>query len=149
MAILNADNEGFLRSDTTLIQISGRAARNLAGEVLLFADRPTESMKRAMLEMDRRRARQMEYNREHGIRPATVRKKQLDFEELHSREKRSAFRLVGAVAAADVNKGNIKEVMKELERQMREAADNLDFELARELRDRLFELRDMSASRRR
>jgi len=148
VAILNADNEGFLRSDTTLVQISGRAARNLAGEVLLFADRPTDSMKRAMREMDRRRALQLAYNKEHGIRPATVRKKQMDFEELHTREKRSAFRLVGAVASADVNKGNIRTIMKELEKQMRDAADNLDFELARELRDRLFELRDMAASKR-
>jgi len=145
VAILNADNEGFLRSDTTLVQIAGRAARNLTGEVLLFADRTTDSMRRAMEEMDRRREKQLAYNREHGIKPETVVKKVMDYEELHTREKRSAFRLVGAVASADVTGKNAGRIMKELERQMREAADNLDFELARELRDRLFEMRDMTA----
>jgi excinuclease ABC subunit B len=148
VAILNADNEGFLRSDTTLVQIAGRAARNVTGEVILFADRKTDSMKRALGEMDRRRARQTAYNREHGIKPETIRKKQMEYDELHTQEKRKAFRLVGAVAAADVNRDNIKPIMKELEKQMKDAADNLNFELAGELRDRLFELRDMAASRR-
>ncbi|MFA6434200.1 MAG: excinuclease ABC subunit UvrB [Elusimicrobiales bacterium] len=144
VAILNADNEGFLRSETTLVQISGRAARNLTGKVILFADRETDSMKRAMGEMARRRVRQLAYNREHNIKPATIIKKLHEFDELHTQEKRAAFHLVGAVASADVNKGNIKGIMKELEKQMKDAADNLNFELARELRDRLFELRDMS-----
>jgi len=147
VAILNADNEGFLRSDTTLVQISGRAARNLTGKVLLFADRETDSMKRAMGEMDRRRVKQLAYNKEHNIKPESIKKKQMEYDELHTQEKRSAFRLVGAVAAADVNKKNIKGIMKELDRQMRDAADNLNFELAGELRDRLFELRDMTVQR--
>ncbi len=146
VAILNADNEGFLRSDTTLVQISGRAARNLTGKVLLFADRETDSMKRAMGEMARRRVKQLAYNREHNIKPETIRKKQMEYDELHTQEKRAAFHLVGAVAAADVNMGNIKGIMKELEKQMKDAADNLNFELAKELRDRLFEVRDMAAA---
>jgi excinuclease ABC subunit B len=146
VAILNADNEGFLRSDTTLVQISGRAARNLTGSVLLFADRETGSMKRAIGEMDRRRVKQLAYNREHNIKPATIIKKQMEYDELHTQEKRAAFRLVGAVASADVNRKNVKGIMKELEKQMRDAADNLDFELAKELRDRLFEVRDMAAT---
>ncbi|HBW22418.1 MAG: excinuclease ABC subunit B [Elusimicrobia bacterium GWA2_56_46] len=148
VAILNADNEGFLRSDTTLVQISGRAARNLKGKVILFADRETGSMKRALGEMSRRRLIQLAYNKEHNIKPETIRKKQMEYDELHTQEKRAAFHLVGAVAAADVNKGNIKGIMKELEKQMKDAADNLNFELAKELRDRLFELRDMGAGRR-
>ena len=144
VAILNADNEGFLRSDTTLVQISGRAARNLTGKVLLFADRETDSMKRAMGEMARRRVKQLAHNKEHNIKPETIRKKQMEYDELHTQEKRAAFRLVGAVAAADVNMGNVKGIMKELEKQMKDAADNLNFELAKELRDRLFEVRDMA-----
>jgi len=147
VAILNADNEGFLRSDTTLVQISGRAARNLVGKVVLFADRETDSMKRAMGEMARRRVKQLAYNKEYNIKPETIRKKQMEYDELHTQEKRAAFRLVGAVAAADVNRGNVKGIMKELEKQMKDAADNLNFELAKELRDRLFELRDMAATK--
>ncbi len=147
VAILNADNEGFLRSETTLVQISGRAARNLTGKVILFADRETDSMKRALGEMARRRVRQLAYNTEHNIKPETIKKKLHEFDELHTQEKRAAFHLVGAVASADVNKGNIKGIMKELEKQMKDAADNLNFELAGELRDRLFELRDMAGSK--
>jgi excinuclease ABC subunit B len=104
-------------------------------------------MKRAMGEMDRRRVKQLAYNKEHNIKPESIKKKQMEYDELHTQEKRSAFRLVGAVAAADVNKKNIKGIMKELDRQMRDAADNLNFELAGELRDRLFELRDMTVQR--
>ena len=147
VAILNADNEGFLRSETTLVQISGRAARNLTGKVILFADRETGSMKRALGEMARRRVKQLAYNKEHNIKPETIRKKLHEFDELHTQEKRAAFRLVGAVASADVTKDNIKGIMKELERQMKDAADNLNFELAAELRDRLLELRDMSGAK--
>jgi len=144
VAILNADNEGFLRSETTLVQISGRAARNLTGKVILFADRETGSMKRALDEMARRRVKQLAYNKAHNIKPETIKKKLHEFDELHTQEKRAAFHLVGAVASADVNKDNIKGIMKELEKQMKDAADNLNFELARELRDRLFELREMA-----
>src|SRR6185295_18515068 len=72
VAILDADNEGFLRSETTLIQISGRAARNVGGEVVLYADKSTDSMKKAMGEMDRRRARQLAYNAEHKITPQSI-----------------------------------------------------------------------------
>ncbi|OGS55555.1 MAG: excinuclease ABC subunit B [Elusimicrobia bacterium RIFOXYB2_FULL_62_6] len=147
VAILNADNEGFLRSDTTLVQISGRAARNLSGKVILFADRRTGSMERALGEMDRRRVIQLAYNKKHKIKPETIRKKRMEYDELHTQQKRAAFALVGAVASADVNKGNVKGIMKELEKQMKDAADNLNFELAAELRDRLFELKDMSAHR--
>ncbi|MBI4802398.1 MAG: excinuclease ABC subunit UvrB [Elusimicrobia bacterium] len=145
VAILNADNEGFLRSDTTLVQISGRAARNLTGKVILFADRRTGSMERATAEMDRRREKQLAYNKKHNIKPETITKKQMEYDELHTQQKRSAFSLVGAVAAADVNRNNIKGIMKELEKQMKDAADNLNFELAAELRDRLFELKDLPA----
>jgi len=147
VAILNADNEGFLRSETTLVQISGRAARNLTGKVILFADRETDSMKRALGEMARRRVKQLAYNKEHNIKPETIIKKLHEFDELHTQEKRAAFRLVGAVAAADVNKDNIKGIMKELEKQMKDAADNLNFELAAELRDRLYEVREMAGSK--
>ncbi|MFC1679509.1 excinuclease ABC subunit UvrB [Elusimicrobiota bacterium] len=148
VAILGADNEGFLRSDTTLIQIAGRAARNVGGEVSLYADKRTGSMKRAMAEMARRRERQEAHNKEHGITPRTVKKAIVELEEFQSDAKREGLRLIrSASSEKPLTKKNIPHMLDTLERQMREAADNLDFELAALLRDQIFELREMTGTR--
>jgi len=147
VAILEADNEGFLRSETTLIQISGRAARNIGGEVRLYADKTTDSMKRALGEMDRRRAKQEAYNREHGITPRTVQKAIQDLSEFQSEAKREGLRLMRKAAQAKpLTAKSLPHMIETLEAQMLEAADNLDFELAALLRDQVFELRDMSGA---
>ncbi|MDA8243545.1 MAG: excinuclease ABC subunit UvrB [Elusimicrobia bacterium] len=143
VAILNADNEGFLRSETTLIQISGRAARNLCGEVILFADRMTGSMERAIAEMKRRRDRQVAYNKAHNIKPQSIVKKFVEYEELRTQAKRQGI-AVAEPLPKGLSKSGAQAMAGELERRMRDAADNLNFELAAELRDRLLELREMS-----
>jgi len=142
VAILGADNEGFLRNTTTLIQISGRAARNVGGEVVLYADRQTDSMRYALNEMNRRREIQEAYNKEHHITPKTIQKTEADLKEFEQQAKTSAFGILSESMPVPTAK-NIKIIEKDLETQMREAADALNFELAAELRDRLFELRQM------
>lgn len=142
VAILGADNEGFLRNTTTLIQISGRAARNAGGEVILYADRKTQSIKYALNEMNRRRKLQEEYNFEHGITPKTIQKIEVELKEFEQQTKTSAFGILSESLPVPTIQ-NIKSVEKDIEQQMREAADALNFELAAELRDRLFELRKM------
>ena len=142
VAILGADNEGFLRNTTTLIQISGRAARNAGGEVILYADRKTDSIKYALTEMNRRRELQEAYNKEHHITPKTIQKAEVELKEFEQQAKTSAFGILADSLPIPTAK-NIKSVEKEIEQQMRDAADALNFELAAELRDRLFELREM------
>ncbi len=142
VAILGADNEGFLRNATTLIQISGRAARNVGGEVVLYADRETESMKYALGEMNRRRAMQEAYNKEHHITPRSIQKAEVELKEFENSAKNEGLGILHEALPQPTAK-NIKKVAAEVERQMREAADNLNFELAAEMRDRLFELRQM------
>lgn len=144
VAILNADNEGFLRSETTLMQIAGRAARNKCGEVLLFADRRTGSMGRALDEMDRRRKMQIEYNEKHGIKPESVARRELAGLELYEADRERGYDLVKDLSAVAVKPENVKGIRLQLEREMKEAADQLNFELAARLRDRLFELADMA-----
>ena len=142
VAILGADNEGFLRNATTLIQISGRAARNVGGEVILYADRETESMKYALGEMNRRREIQQAYNKAHHITPRTIQKAEVDLKEFETASKEEGLQILHAALPQPTVK-NIHKLTAELERQMREAADNLNFELAADLRDRLFELKQM------
>jgi len=144
VAILNADNEGFLRSETTLIQISGRAARNLCGEVILFADRITGSMERAMAEMTRRRTTQLAYNKKHGIEPKSIIKKFVEYEELRTQAKREGLAVAEPLPRGDMPKASVKALAAGIEKRMKDAADNLNFELAAELRNRLFELREMT-----
>lgn len=143
VAILGADNEGFLRNTTTLIQISGRAARNADGEVVLYADRKTDSIKYAMNEMNRRRALQEAYNKEHHITPKTIQKTEVELKEFEQQTKSSAFGILSDTLPTPTLK-NLKSVEKDIEQQMLQAAEALNFELAAELRDRLFELRQMS-----
>lgn len=143
VAILGADNEGFLRNTTTLIQISGRAARNADGEVVLYADRKTDSIKYALNEMNRRRTLQEEYNKEHHITPKTIQKTEVELKEFEQQTKSSAFGILSDTLPTPTLK-NLKSVEKDIEQQMLQAAEALNFELAAELRDRLYELRQMS-----
>jgi excinuclease ABC subunit B len=144
VAILDAANEGFLRSETTLIQIAGRAARNVNGQVILYADARTGSMTRALAEMDRRREKQLEHNKEHGITPTTIVKAVHELEEFQYEAKRQGLSLLRDVETGPLSKESLPRVIEEVERRMNTAADSLDFELAAVLRDQLFELKGMS-----
>ena len=142
VAILDADKEGFLRSETSLIQTIGRAARNAEGRVIMYADVITESMDRAISETNRRREIQMKYNRDHGIVPQTIKKKVYDIiqatKTVDEKPKKGL--------AKDLESMNIKELSKEAvktEKEMRHAAANLEFERAAELRDRLIEIKKL------
>ena len=139
VAILDADKEGFLRSETSLIQTIGRTARNVNAEVILYADKVTPSMQRAIDETNRRRAIQIAYNQEHGITPETIRKKirvGIEAEISARKTAREAIR-------ASENEYDRTELMAMLEREMLEAAEALDFERAAALRDRIRQLKDM------
>ncbi|MDH3213480.1 MAG: excinuclease ABC subunit UvrB, partial [Myxococcales bacterium] len=142
VAILDADQEGFLRSDRSLIQTVGRAARHERGRAILYADRHTGSMERALAEMTRRREIQATHNRKHGIHPTSIRKSvdQVRFvtRVADARAERPAAEGRERVAAPPLDR---EQLIAMLERQMREAAAELDFELAATLRDQLFELR--------
>ena len=143
VAILGADNEGFLRNTTTLIQISGRAARNADGEGVLYADGKADSIKYAVNEMNRRRALQEAYNKEHHITPKTIQKTEVELKEFEQQTKSSALGILSDTLPTPTLK-NLKSVEKDIEQQMLQAAEALNFELAAELRDRLYELRQMS-----
>ncbi|MBI5208733.1 MAG: excinuclease ABC subunit UvrB [Elusimicrobia bacterium] len=145
VAILGADHEGFLRSETTLIQIAGRAARNVRGSVIFYADARTESMARALAEMSRRRLKQLEHNRRHRIRPKTIEKAVLALEEFQTTAQRQGLRLLRD-KTLELSPKALPLLIKDLEAQMKEAAENLDFELAAVLRDQLFELKDMAVA---
>ena len=144
VAILGADHEGFLRSETTLIQISGRAARNVGGVVVLYADERTGSMRRALSEMDRRRKRQVEHNEKHHITPRTIVKAVSDLEEFQTTARRQGLEVLRNTERP-MSAKEIPDLANELEGRMRDAADNLDFELAAILRDQWLELREMAA----
>jgi excinuclease ABC subunit B len=135
VAILDADKEGFLRSETSLIQTIGRAARNAEGRVIMYADRITGSMERALRETDRRREKQVAYNLEHGITPETI-KKNID-DVLSGLYKRDVD-LNRVTATIDkAHGGNLQSVLDGLRTDMRKAAENLEFEEAARLRDEL------------
>ncbi len=134
VAILDADKEGFLRSETSLVQTIGRAARNAEGRVIMYADKITGSMERAMGETNRRRAKQMAYNEKHGITPATVKKNVEDV--LAGLYKGDVdMNRVTAKIPDQVKGGNMKAVLEGLRTDMRKAAENLEFEEAARLRD--------------
>ena len=139
IAILDADKEGFLRSDTAMIQTIGRAARNAHGRVIMYADRITDSMQRAMDETNRRREKQEAYNKEHHITPKTIYKEQRQLIKLTKVAEDEEGASYGA-ATKSLKKKSQKELTtlaRELERRMQEAAKALDFEAAAELRDQL------------
>jgi len=145
VAILDADKEGFLRSETSLVQTIGRAARNVEGQVVMYADDVTDSMRRAISETNRRRALQMEFNAVHGIDPQTIRKKVSDILELvQSREAPGVERRRRQAAprpALDLPAEDLGRLIRSLEEEMREAARELRFEYAARLRDEVLELR--------
>ncbi|MFO7622822.1 MAG: excinuclease ABC subunit UvrB [Anaerolineales bacterium] len=146
VAILDADKQGFLRSGTALIQTIGRAARHVRGKVLMYADKETEAMRTAIGETNRRRAKQVAYNQQHGIEPVSIHKAVRDLtDQLTVRavaEPRGEYRAKGA---SSLSKQEMQRVINELEKQMKEAARALEFEKAATIRDEIFELRAILA----
>ena len=145
VAILDADKEGFLRSERSLIQTIGRAARNINGAAILYADAPTDSMKRAIRETDRRRARQVDYNREHGVTPRGIRKAVMDVMEGARQGPAASPRkfVEGAnafIRDAALGREDLDARIADLERRMFKHADDLEFEEAARLRDRIQQL---------
>ncbi len=138
VAILDADKEGFLRSDGSLIQTIGRAARNVHGEVIMYADMVTASMQRAIDETNRRRAIQVAYNEKYSITPATIVK---EVRDLTDRVRVVAEQRIEYPATRAMPREEIEHLVKELEKQMKEAAGRLEFEKAALLRDQILELR--------
>lgn len=147
MAILDADKEGFLRSERSLIQTIGRAARHLNGTAILYADRVTDSMRRAMDETERRRAKQMAHNEAHGITPKGVSKRIKDIidgvydpdaaqKELKAAQQQAVYETM--------SEKNLAKEIKRLEKQMLESAKNLEFEKAAAARDELFRLKQQA-----
>ena len=150
VAILDADKEGFLRSERSLIQTIGRAARNLSGKAILYADRVTDSMARAIGETERRRARQIAFNAEHGITPRSIVKQVRDLIDGVYSEKagKDAERLeqeaLQRARVEDMSEKDIAREIKRLEKQMLEHARNLEFEQAARVRDQLARLKDQA-----
>jgi len=146
VGILDADKEGFLRSETSLIQTIGRAARHVNGRVIMYADKMTDSMKRAIDETNRRRAKQMKYNEENGIVPISIHKAIRDltaeFSEKAVEEMKGEYK---TKSAGDLPRNELKQIIHEMEKQMKEAAKNLEFERAAALRDELFDLKRLLA----
>jgi excinuclease ABC subunit B len=152
VAVLDADQEGFLRSDRSLVQTIGRAARNVAGRAILYADRVTGSMERAIGETDRRREIQRAFNLEHGITPRGVSQERVRRATHHARGRRAREPKEGKGAPAGGrvttpsgtrSREELEQLVVELEAAMREAATALDFETAARLRDELFEVRTL------
>ncbi len=134
VAILDADKEGFLRSEQSLIQVFGRTARNINGQVIMYGDKITGSMKRAIDETNRRRKIQMAYNEKYGITPQTIQKAVSESMVAAPKEPKCLIKYKV--------KGDISSIIKELEKQMYDAADNLEYEKAATLRDEIYELKN-------
>ena len=139
VAILDADKEGYLRSETSMVQTIGRAARHSNGHVIMYADRMTDSMKKAIDETNRRRTIQAEHNKEHGIEPTSIQKEVHDITEgiKAIAESRNRYNVV----RKEMSRTDMFKVVKDLEVQMKESAKSLQFEKAAQLRDEIFELR--------
>jgi excinuclease ABC subunit B len=147
VAILDADKEGFLRSDTALIQTIGRAARHVNGRVLMFADQMTDSMKRAIDETNRRRAKQIQFNQDHHIVPVSIHKAVRDLtDQLSSRAVEQSRESTRRAKHGEVtSRRELEKVIEELEKDMKQAARDLQFERAAALRDEMYELRAILA----
>lgn len=150
VAILDADKEGFLRSTRSLIQTIGRAARNVSGQVIMYADTMTDSMRAAIDETNRRRAKQQAFNAEHGIDPQPLRKKIADITDMLARERIDTDRLVAAASEVRVESrrlvagtpaADLQSLIEDLSQQMRAAAEELNFELAARIRDEVGDLK--------
>ena len=139
VAILDADKEGFLRSEVSLIQTIGRAARNSEGHVIMYADVMTDSMRNAIRETERRRSIQEAYNKEHGITPTTIRKAVRDLITVSKAVAETEDKL--KKDPESMNRKELTKLITKVEKQMREAAANLNFEQAAELRDKMIELK--------
>lgn len=139
VAVLDADKEGFLRSETSLIQTIGRSARNVNAKVILYADKVTESMRKAIIETERRRQLQERYNEENGITPETVTRGVRAGIQAEAEARERVGEMVGCASDAEMI---TLDYLDELEKEMLEAADNLDFETAARLRDRIEEMRE-------
>ncbi len=139
IGILDADKEGFLRSEVSLIQTIGRAARNVEGRVILYADASTGSLERAIGETNRRRAKQLAYNKEHGITPKTIYKKIHDITESLEAQRTKTLRTLLELDTKTAG-GNLKKLIKQKEKEMSQAVKELDFETAALIRDELKEL---------
>ncbi len=148
VAILDADKEGFLRSSTALIQTIGRAARNVMGRVIMYADKVTDAMKQAIDETNRRRAKQAAYNEKHGIEPASVIKGIHDITERLSASHalaEGAGEYKTSAEALTLPKRDLQRLIAEMEKEMKQAAKDLEFERAAALRDQIYELRGLLA----
>jgi len=145
VAILDADKEGFLRSDTALIQTIGRAARNVNGRVIMYADRVTDSMKRALDETNRRRAKQVKYNEDNGIMPISIHKEIHQLTEMMSAKAIGEEKAQYKTAADGLPRGELRKIIDNVEQQMKQAAKNLEFERAAALRDELYDLKNLLA----
>lgn len=139
VAILDADKEGFLRSETSLIQTIGRAARNADGHVIMYADTMTDSMKNAIEETNRRRAIQEVYNKEHNITPQTIKKAVRDLIRISKEVEKTERMLVKDLES--MSRKELEKLIGEVQKKMRAAAAELDFETAAELRDKMIELK--------
>lgn len=160
VAILDADKEGFLRSETSLIQTIGRAARNAEGKVIMYADTVTESMRKAIDETNRRRRLQMEYNREHGITPASIQKgirdvieatKVVEEEAIYTPVEKPgagwAAAFEGSTEGSSLAVKDLERIIEKLTKEMKSAAKNLEFERAAQLRDRIRQLIEIAAKK--
>jgi excinuclease ABC subunit B len=149
IAILDADKIGFLRSVTSLVQIIGRAARNSAGKVIMYADRMSDAMKQAIAETERRRAHQIAYNEANGITPTTVKKAIRDLLKRHAEENKAAAGTEIEVLMKSYNvfiPGQRKQLIRALEAEMLEHAKNLEFEQAATIRDEIERIKNMSVA---
>jgi len=146
VAVLDADKEGFLRSERSLIQTIGRAARHIHGAAILYADKITDSMQAAISETERRRAKQLAFNAEHGIVPRSVSKRIKDiidgiYNDENDDERRATVATEARVDYATLDEKALAKAIKKLEKTMQEHARNLEFEQAAAARDELFRLR--------
>ena len=139
VAILDADKEGFLRSETSLIQTIGRAARNSDGHVIMYADQITDSMRVAIEETERRRRIQQKYNEEHGITPQTIRKAVRDLISISKKIAKEEVKF--EKDPESMSKEELEKLIAAVQKKMKKAAAELDFETAAELRDKMMELK--------
>ena len=141
MAILDADKEGFLRSETSLIQTIGRAARNSNGHVIMYADTVTDSMRAALEETERRRSLQEAYNKEHGITPKTIEKSVHDLIAVSKKVAKEEYEF--KKDPESMSRKELEKVIADVQKKMQHAAADLNFEAAAELRDKMIELKSM------
>jgi excinuclease ABC subunit B len=146
VCILDADKEGFLRNETSLVQTAGRAARHIGGECVLFCDQVTDSIQALLNITEYRRARQQAHNEEHGITPQSVKRALQQSLHTHEKEREQADLLNRSLVAEDEETYDKLRVIADLEEEMREASSRLEFERAAHLRDQIRALKNPAAS---